>query len=87
MKNIGSDKAKKEVENSHHSAELRCAVLPVNDHAHDYIIAITTKRPEAGIVDGKDDDVKEDTDAVDDQGQEDGVLAELSQIIIGIIIL
>ena len=37
-------------------------------------------------MDGKDDDVKEDTDAVDDQGQEDGILAELSQIIIGIII-
>ena len=33
-------------------------------------------RPEAGIVYGKDDDVKEDADAVDDQGQEDGVLAE-----------
>ena len=31
VKNIGSDKAKKEVENSHHCAELRCAVLPVSD--------------------------------------------------------
>jgi len=58
VKNIGSDKAKKEIENSHHCAELCCAVLP-----------------EAGIVDGKDDDVKEDADTVDDQGQEDGVLA------------
>ena len=27
-------------------------------------------------MDGKDDDVKEDADAVDDQCQEDGVLAE-----------
>ena len=38
-------------------------------------------------MDGKDDDVKEDADTVDDQGQEDGVLAELSQIIFGMIIL
>ena len=74
MKNIGSDKAKKEIENCHHRAELRCAVLPVNDYAHDQIIASTTKRPEAGIVDGEDDDVEEDADAVDDEGEEDGVL-------------
>jgi len=58
VKNIGSGKAKKEIEDCHHCAELRCAVLS-----------------QAGIVDGKDDDVKEDADGVDDQGQEDGVLA------------
>ena len=40
-------------------------------------------------MDGKDDDVKEDADGVDDQGQEDGVLAGNSNpdIIIRIIIL
>jgi len=58
VKNIGCDKAKKKIEDSHYCTELCCAVLP-----------------EARVVYSKDDDVEQDTDAVDDQRQEDCVLA------------